>query len=85
MHCRITNSKGRNVIFLFAVAQTKLTFKFVYGAVGVGGVCTFWFGPAVGNVSLDSYSNGIDTNIGTGVFGQAWLPPTRVIPAQSTW
>jgi hypothetical protein len=46
-----------------------------YDAVGVGGVCTFWFRPAVGNVSLDSYSNGIDTNIGYGSFGQAWSPP----------
>jgi hypothetical protein len=64
-------SDGNGYRYIDQTAQVMIG----YDAAGVNGVCTFYFRPADGNVSLDSYSNGVDTNIGYGSFGQAWWAP----------
>jgi hypothetical protein len=63
-------SDGNGYRYIDQTAQVMIG----YDAVGVNGVCTFYFRPADGNVFLDSVSNGIRTNIGYGWFGQAWSP-----------
>jgi hypothetical protein len=52
--------------------DTEASVMIAYDALGANAPCSFSFHPFTGYASLDSYANGVDTNIASGFLSSGW-------------